>query len=102
MRSACRRRTRASSSPRCSMSGLSAAPASWPPTRPATLKQRFRVGNKTLLRVSRLKQHEIDASLQARILAAVKPIIAQADLVVFSDFNYGSLAQPLVDAIASA
>jgi bifunctional ADP-heptose synthase (sugar kinase/adenylyltransferase) len=31
----------------------------------------------------------------------VKPIIAQADLVVFSDFNYGCLAQPLVDAVVA-
>ncbi len=70
-------------------------------SRPTTLKQRYRVGNKTLLRVSRLKQHEIDTSLQTRILEAVKPAIAKADLVVFSDFNYGCLAQPLVDAIAA-
>jgi rfaE bifunctional protein kinase chain/domain len=70
-------------------------------SRPTTLKTRYRVGNKTLLRVSQLKQHEIDANLQSLILQKVKPAIASADLVVFSDFNYGCLAQPLVDATAT-
>jgi rfaE bifunctional protein kinase chain/domain len=70
-------------------------------SRPTTLKTRYRVGNKTLLRVSQLKQHEIDVNLQGLILQKAKPAIAAADLVMFSDFNYGCLAQPLVDAIAT-
>jgi rfaE bifunctional protein kinase chain/domain len=70
-------------------------------SRPTTLKTRYRVGNKTLLRVSQLKQHEIDVNLQKLILEAVTSAIDKADLVVFSDFNYGCLAQPLVDAIAA-
>jgi rfaE bifunctional protein kinase chain/domain len=70
-------------------------------SRPTTLKTRYRVGNKTLLRVSQLKQHEIDANLQSLILEKAKPAVAGADLVVFADFNYGCLAQPLVEAIAT-
>jgi len=70
-------------------------------SRPTTLKTRYRVGNKTLLRVSQLKQHEIDVNLQKSILETVTSAIAGADLVVFSDFNYGCLAQPLVEAIAA-
>jgi bifunctional ADP-heptose synthase (sugar kinase/adenylyltransferase) len=35
------------------------------------------------------------------ILEAVTSAIDNTDLVVFSDFNYGCLAQPLVDAIAA-
>ena len=69
-------------------------------SRPTTLKQRFRTGNKTLLRVSHLKQHGIDLDLQTRMLSAVKAAIAKTDLVVFSDFNYGCLPPPLVEAIA--
>ncbi len=70
-------------------------------SRPTTLKTRYRVGTKTLLRVSQLKQHEIDVNLQRLILETVTSSIGKSDLVVFSDFNYGCLAQPLVDAIAA-
>lgn len=68
-------------------------------SRPTTLKQRFRTGGRTLLRVSRLKQHDIAQDLQTKILGAVTATLAQADLVVFSDFNYGILPQALVEAI---
>ncbi len=68
-------------------------------SRPTTLKQRFRTGNKTLLRVSELKQHDIDIDLQTRMFDAVKGTIDKIDLVVFSDFNYGCLPPPLVAAI---
>ena len=70
-------------------------------SRPTTLKQRFRAAGKTLLRVSHLKQHAIDQALQDVILQEVKSTIGQYDVVVFSDFNYGVLPQPLVDAIAA-
>lgn len=70
-------------------------------SRPTTLKQRFRTGNKTLLRVSHLKQHGIDQDLQIKMLSAVAAAITKVDLVVFSDFNYGCLPQPLVDAITT-
>lgn len=68
-------------------------------TRPTTLKQRYRAGNKTLLRVSHLRQHDIDDELIERLEASMAPALADADLIVFSDFNYGCLAQPLVDRI---
>jgi rfaE bifunctional protein kinase chain/domain len=69
-------------------------------SRPTTLKQRFRAGGRTLLRVSQLKQHDIARDLQASILQEVTSALPQADLVVFSDFNYGILPQSLVDAIS--
>jgi len=68
-------------------------------TRPTTLKQRYRAGNKTLLRVSHLRQHDIDDELVDRLERAMGPALDAADLVVFSDFNYGCLSQPLVDRI---
>jgi rfaE bifunctional protein kinase chain/domain len=70
-------------------------------SRPTSLKQRFRAADRTLLRVSRLKQHDIEADLQAQILDAVAPMIETADLVVFSDYNYGCLPQKLVDDIVA-
>jgi len=68
-------------------------------SRPTTLKQRFRADGKTLLRVSHLRHHDIDNELADKLLAKVTSAIKKADLVIFSDFNYGCLSQPLVDNI---
>lgn len=68
-------------------------------SRPTTLKQRYRAGNKTLLRVSHLRQHKIDRKLQSRLMDRIKAKLAETDLLVFSDFNYGALPQELVDQI---
>ena len=69
-------------------------------TRPTTLKQRFRARNKTLLRVSHLRQHDIGHETIELMLASLNPVLEKADLVVFADFNYGCLPQALVDEIA--
>lgn len=71
-------------------------------SRPTTLKQRFRAGGKTLLRVSHLRQHDIGHDVAERMLQAILARIPTTDLVVFSDFNYGCLPQGLVDAIVEA
>ena len=68
-------------------------------SRPTTLKQRYRVGNKTLLRVSHLRQHKISKPLQQRILDHVIESLIDADLLIISDFNYGLLPQELVDEL---
>lgn len=69
-------------------------------SRPTTLKQRYRAGNKTLLRVSHLRQHKISKALQRKAFDHVLASLEHADLVIFSDFNYGALPQALVDQIA--
>ncbi len=68
-------------------------------SRPTTLKQRYRAQSKTLLRVSHLRQHSLSGELQAAMIEQLRPVLASADVVVFADFNYGCLPQPLVDAI---
>lgn len=68
-------------------------------SRPTTLKQRYRAADKTLLRVSRLRMHDIDQQLSDDLLASVKSGLPDTDLVIFADFNYGSLPQGLVDAV---
>src|SRR5712671_4877575 len=70
-------------------------------SRPTSLKQRFRASGKTLLRVSHLKQHDIEAELQERISVAVASSIEAIDLVIFADFNYGCLPQKLLAGIAA-
>ena len=68
-------------------------------SRPTTLKQRFRADGKTLLRVSHLRQHGIGREEQAIVRDRVLAALPDADLVIFSDFNYGCLPQPLVEEI---
>lgn len=68
-------------------------------SRPTTLKQRFRARDKTLLRVSHLRQHDISHELIEKILGYLLPRIKDADLLVFSDFNYGCLPQTLVNEL---
>jgi rfaE bifunctional protein kinase chain/domain len=68
-------------------------------SRPTTLKQRFRASGKTLLRVSHLRQHELEQRLARRYVEAVKATLRSTDLLIFSDFNYGCLPQSVVDEI---
>lgn len=69
-------------------------------SRPTTLKQRYRAGNKTLLRVSHLRQHKINKALRLQMRDHVFAALDEADLLIFSDFNYGALPQDLVDEIS--
>jgi len=71
-------------------------------SRPTTLKQRYRVGNKTLLRVSHLRQHKISTSLQKKLYDSVLQVLPETDLLIFSDFNYGVLPQELVNELTAA
>jgi rfaE bifunctional protein kinase chain/domain len=68
-------------------------------SRPTTLKKRFRSKGKSLLRVSHLHQGAVSAELQEQMFASIRTALEDADLLVFSDFNYGALPQPLVDRI---
>ena len=69
--------------------------------RPTTLKQRYRSKGKSLLRVSHLHQSAISATLQTQLMTAMEQALDGADLLVFSDFNYGCLPQPLVDQLVA-
>lgn len=66
-------------------------------SRPTILKQRYRAGNKTLLRVSHLRSHDIETELQVELLHRFAAILRSVDGVVFSDFNYGCLPQAFVE-----
>ena len=65
-------------------------------SRPTTLKQRYRVADKTMLRVSHLRQHEISDELIEQIDRVLSMLIPISDALIFSDFNYGCLPQSLV------
>jgi rfaE bifunctional protein kinase chain/domain len=65
-------------------------------SRPTTLKQRFRCKGKTLLRISHLHQGKISLDIQKKILTKYKQLIKNANVIIFSDFNYGCLPNELV------
>ena len=68
-------------------------------SRPTTLKQRFRSQAKTLLRVSHLKQHDVPQEIGEQLIEQARAALKGADLLIFSDFNYGCLPQYLLDAL---
>ena len=71
-------------------------------TRPTTHKCRYRASGKTLLRVNEYSQQSIDITTQNRIYDSILSKLDDADVLIFSDFNYGLLPQELVDRIAKA
>lgn len=68
-------------------------------SRPTTTKQRWRASGKTLLRVSQFHQDSISVSMQSDILKAIKSQLSEHTVLIFSDFNYGALPQPLVEQL---
>jgi bifunctional ADP-heptose synthase (sugar kinase/adenylyltransferase) len=54
-----------------------------------------------LLRVSHLHQGAISKVLQTQLFKEAEYALEWSDLLVFSDFNYGCLPQPLVDQLVS-
>ena len=68
--------------------------------RPTTVKQRFRSLERSLLKVTKLSQQPISENLQELMFAEFKAAAIDADLIIFSDFNYGCLPQPLVKKIS--
>jgi rfaE bifunctional protein kinase chain/domain len=70
-------------------------------SRPTSLKQRYRAGQKTLLRVSYLRQHAINGEMRRNMIMDIKGILDDTNLLIFSDFNYGCLPQPLVNEVVA-
>jgi rfaE bifunctional protein kinase chain/domain len=69
-------------------------------TRPTTVKRRYRAHGKTLLRVNHLRQHAVSPDIARLMVREVERLLPHTELVLFSDFNYGCLPQPIVDAVA--
>ncbi len=68
-------------------------------SRPTSLKQRFRAQNKTLLRVSHLRQHGVSSGVSDSLYEHIVEHLEKADILIFSDFSYGCLPQELVDRL---
>ena len=59
--------------------------------RPTTLKQRYRSGTHTLLKISHLSQDEVSSEIQDQIVKKFELIAPEIDLLILSDFSYGTL-----------
>tara|TARA_B110000483_G_C18189754_1_gene540443 strand:+ start:553 stop:1986 length:1434 start_codon:yes stop_codon:yes gene_type:complete len=64
-----------------------------------TLKKRFRNKNKTLLKVTHLKQNSINNNLINILISKIEKELESSNLLIFSDFNYGVLPQKVVDHV---
>ncbi len=62
-------------------------------TRPTNLKQRYRSGLQTLLKISHLSQDKVSNVIQNQILSEFKKIAPEIDLLILSDFSYGVLTR---------
>ena len=69
--------------------------------RPTTLKQRYRSGSQTLLKLTELSQEIINPNVQEVVYEKFNQIVGQLDLLIFSDFSYGNLPAELVGKIMS-
>ena len=69
--------------------------------RQSICKKRFRSENQVLFRLSELTRSSISLSTQQKIVNECKKNIKKTDVVIFSDFNYGTLNQNLVNKIIS-
>jgi len=69
--------------------------------RPTTKKIRYKSKNQTLLKVSYLRQHQIEASIEDDLIKNVLKNIDKYNLIVFSDFNYGLITKNIIEKISS-
>jgi rfaE bifunctional protein kinase chain/domain len=60
-------------------------------TRPTNLKQRYKAGLQTLLKISHLSQDKVSNIIQNQIINEFKKIAPDIDLLILSDFSYGVL-----------
>jgi len=70
------------------------------PSRPTSFKKRYVVENQKLFRVSRLEQHNLDAAIEAQVIARLEALAPHAHGIVVSDFVYGVVTPRVLQAVA--
>jgi bifunctional ADP-heptose synthase (sugar kinase/adenylyltransferase) len=66
-------------------------------TRPTNLKQRYRSGSHTLLKISHLSQDSVTKTIQDKIVGEFKKIASDIDLLILSDFSYGVFSKEITE-----
>lgn len=69
------------------------------PSRPTTFKKRYVVENQKLFRVSRLEQHNLDAAIEAQLIAQLEALAQHAQGIVVSDFVYGVVTPRILQVV---
>lgn len=67
--------------------------------RPTTLKQRYRSGTQTLLKISHLTQDFLDSEKETELIEKFAKLAGNLDVLILSDFSYGVLSPQLVARI---
>ena len=67
--------------------------------RPTTLKQRYRSGTHTLLKISHLSQDEVAKEIQNKIVKAFELVAQDVDLLILSDFSYGTFTASTAESL---
>lgn len=68
-------------------------------SRPTTLKQRYRSGTQTLLKISHLTQDFLDSDKESELIDKFSKIVGELDVLILSDFSYGVLSPQVVDRL---
>jgi rfaE bifunctional protein kinase chain/domain len=68
-------------------------------TRPTTVKTRIMAGSHQLVRVDREVTNPLTNNLQAEFIEGIKSNIAEADIIILSDYNKGLFSADLTQAV---
>ncbi len=68
--------------------------------RPTTFKIRYMVSTQKILRVSRLKDHHLNAKMEERVLEHLNAEAGNIDGIIVSDFCYGVITPKILDHIS--
>jgi rfaE bifunctional protein kinase chain/domain len=73
------------------------------PTRPTTLKTRVMAGSaqvvqQMVLRIDRVNRNELNEQLQNLLIASLKAVIPNVDVVMFSDYENGMISPAVIES----
>ena len=68
-------------------------------SRPTSLKQRYRSGSQTLLKISHLTQDFLDSEKESELIEKFSKLADRLDVLILSDFSYGVLSPQIVEHI---
>ena len=68
-------------------------------TRPTNLKQRYRSGSHSLLKVSHLSQDKVTKFIQDQIISEFVRLAPSIDLLILSDFSYGVFTKEVAEIL---
>jgi len=68
--------------------------------RPTTFKIRYMVATQKILRVSRLKDHHLNAKMEEKVISYLEKAAGDIDGIIVSDFGYGVITPKILENIS--